>query len=114
MSRPEVLIEQVCTALSSYIDEVEVSGDIDDRLLSCYRFIESLCIELPQSQTTDTSYGKTISARNATFAFSTQKCDECCLALLETPRKYIEMECAVVVSNVRSFDWHVYIKFARN
>ena len=104
MSRPEVLIEEVCTALSSYIGEVKVSGDIDDRLLSCYRFVESLCENIPQSQTTDMSYGKTISARNACFAFSTQKCDECCVALLQTPVKYNEMECAVVVNNVRSFD----------
>ena len=53
MSHPEKLIEQVCEFLSSHIHEVDTLGEVDDRLLRCCDFIESLCKELPQLDVTD-------------------------------------------------------------
>ena len=106
MSRPAELIEQVCDALSSYINEFEVSGDIDDRLLKCFCFVEALCKELPQLETTDATNCKTVVsfAGNASFVFIPQRFDECFVALLQTPVKPSERECAVVVNNVHGFN----------
>ena len=106
MIRPEELIEQVCDALSKYIDEVEVSGDIDDRLLTCCHFLESLCKELPQLPATDTSICRIVAffARNASFVFFPQRFDEYFVALLHAPAINNETECAVIINSVYGFN----------
>ena len=116
MSHPEELIEQVCEFLSNHMHEVDISGEVDDRLLRCCDFIESLCKELPQLDVTDVSYCKAVAffGRNASFVFIPQRINECLVALLRTPLMYNEIECAVVVNDVNGFGEAVLDKVREN
>ena len=116
MTHPEELIEQVCEFLSNHMHQVDISGEVDDRLLRCCDFIESLCKELPQLDVTDASYCKAVAffGRNASFVFIPQRINECFVALLATPLMRNEIECAVVVNKVNDFNETVLDKVREN
>ena len=82
---PELFIEQVCERLSACFSQIEVFGGVDNRLLQCYQFLESLCKVLPQLQSNDVCL-KTVAcfAKNVTFVFVPQRFNEYFVGLLQT------------------------------
>ena len=108
MAHPEELIEQVCEFLSSHIhgNMLDEDREVDDRLLRCCYFIESLCKQLPQKEITDTSHCKAVSflAANVSFVFIPNRIEECFVAFLQTPLEYNEIECAIVVNDADAFN----------
>ena len=107
---PEVLIEIVCERLLTSYSGQENREKIDDRPIENYRFIQSLCKELPQSEIDEHSVGKNVSCcRHGSFAFRPNRFYQGFYCSFNPSVGFVQsapgVECNVILGNDCAFRW---------